>query len=95
MRELHLWMREDGQPPKVIGEGCRPPGPGVVLAIKARNRADALGLLAQLRELEAAQGGSMSLEVRSVLARAGHADLLDAIREVPESDLVRPYKAGE
>lgn len=32
--EVHLWIREDGQEPKAIQAGTKPPGPGAVVAVR-------------------------------------------------------------
>lgn len=32
--EIHLWLREDGEPPKALQAGTRPPGPGRVVAVR-------------------------------------------------------------
>lgn len=32
--EVHLWLRDDGEPPKAIEAGATPPGPGRVVAVR-------------------------------------------------------------
>lgn len=36
-----LWAREDGEKPKLIARGTKPPGPGMVYEIRASGREDA------------------------------------------------------
>lgn len=96
---LWLWLREDGQAPKVIARGSRPPGPGKVLEIQARTKAEALRVLQHRRQLER-DHGALSAEVCKVLATAHRSEplalaALQGIREVPEAEQLTAHGAGE
>jgi hypothetical protein len=41
MRTVYLWLRQDGESPKAIQAGAKPPGPGKVVAVEANSSEEA------------------------------------------------------
>lgn len=93
MREIHLWLREDGQRPKAIGAGVKPPGPGAVVAVRARSLSEALAVIRLRRELVQRLGSEPTPAVVEALSLASpeQGEILSAVREVPADSLVLRY----
>ena len=96
---VYLWIRQDGQPAKVIAVGAHPPGPGKVLAVVARNGADARRVVAErlalIERLAARVGRALSAEDLTLLTagQPEQAELISAVREVAPAEFT--HRHGE
>lgn len=96
MRCMWLWLRADGQPPKVVGAGVIPPGPGRVVVVSgARDKQSALTILRERDELLARLGGEPSPDVARAIAAADASGrvgfLLSAVRDAAQAELTIRY----
>ena len=98
--EIHLWLREDGELPKAVAAGAAPPGPGPVVAVRARTADLARALLGQRRVLlaerlglaEGQEPSAAQLEAVRTWAPADR-ELVQAVRVVV--GFQRAYGQGE
>lgn len=80
MKEVHLWAREDGEQPKAIAPGSKPPGPGRVYAVRARSSDEARRTLAAWAALTARRDAFATEAERAAFAHGQ--PLLAEVREV-------------
>lgn len=91
---VHLWVREDGEEPKALGAGVIPPGPGKVVAVRARSAGEARLTLSARRVLVGALGREPTKAEIELLRAAGaieRAELLEAVSDVDPATLTRDF----
>lgn len=96
--EIWLWIREDGQHPKVIAAGVVPPGPGHVLAVlrsAARGADAARELVGRWQALVARRGVPTAEDLADLEAdpasSAEAVAVLRSVRRVADCELVREH----